>query len=372
MSCENAINSRPESPSSCQHAFKERDVNHIQEPKHFDWLKKRFTDCFGLPTEMYKRRRLVSFDGVELAKGYARVVATWQGLFFELKDEDINYRDLKPGFDTRSGMTTLSTKGVKLFKLTREDTRTTPRPHRFAVKPRGNSTTPCNRLKVGRYYAHVYQTKLEMNGFLKTLNSKSIARDLKKIWGLHYLPRSGDLDQSHQLYQNLPEDPRHQNIHRQQESQPKAQSLVSNLRRSNLKPTRPIHSNRQNNPQQTYAQQPQPTVVPTTGFYPSFPLASNPPPFIYSNPALTHNHQKPRIPCFQPYQLYHMQNPQSLPHQTPQIQPQVNYQPTQLNHHSTPSQYYMSTQHPYANYPPIQNYGLPQQSTNARQQNNAN
>ena len=45
---------------------------------HFHWLKKCFTDCFGLPTEMYKRRKLISFDGVELAKGYNRVVATWQ------------------------------------------------------------------------------------------------------------------------------------------------------------------------------------------------------------------------------------------------------------------------------------------------------
>ena len=56
-----------------------------EEAEHFHWLKKRFTDCFGLPTDMYKRRRLCSFDGVELAKGYNRVVATWQGLFFEIK-----------------------------------------------------------------------------------------------------------------------------------------------------------------------------------------------------------------------------------------------------------------------------------------------
>ena len=94
MSCDLEIHSRPDSPSSYPQALKEKYVNEVHATTHFDWLKKRFTDCFGLPTDMYKRRRLVSFDGVELAKGYTRVVATWQGLFFELKDEDINYQEL--------------------------------------------------------------------------------------------------------------------------------------------------------------------------------------------------------------------------------------------------------------------------------------
>ena len=261
-------------------------------------------------------------------------------------------------------MSTLSTKGVKLFKLSREDTRTTPRPHRFAVKPRGNPTKPCNPLTVGRWFVHVYQTKLEQNGFLKTLNSKSIAKDHKKRWGPNYLPRPGDLDQSPELHPNLPEDPRHQNIHRQQETHPNAGPLVSNQRRSNFEPIRPSHSNRRNNAQLMYPPQPQPTVVPTTGIYAPFPLAINPPPFIYSNPARPQVPQNPQISCFQRYHQNQVQNSHPLPHQTPQIQPQMNYQPTQLNHHSTPTQYYTSNQHTHANYPPAQNYGLPQQNMN--------
>ena len=101
----------------------------------------------------------------------------------------------KPGFNTAQGISTLSTKGVTIFKLSREDTRTTPRPHRFAVIRRGNPDTPCNPLKVGVWYAHVYQTKVELNGFFKTLNSKAIARNLKKKWGLRYLHRSRDIEQ---------------------------------------------------------------------------------------------------------------------------------------------------------------------------------
>ena len=151
----------------------EQGAHPMEEASHFHWMKTRFMECFGLPTDMYKRRNLISFDGVILARGYNRVVATWQGLFYELKDEDINYKDLEPGFNTAQGCSTLTTKGVRIFKLSRADTRAIPRPHRFAVLPRSNSNSPCNPLKVGVWYAHVYQTKLEINGFLKTLNSIS-------------------------------------------------------------------------------------------------------------------------------------------------------------------------------------------------------
>ena len=71
-------------------------------------------------------------------------MATWQGLYFELREEDINYGDLETGFNTELGISTLSTKGVKLFKLRRAETRTTPRPHRFAVIPSGNPSEPCS------------------------------------------------------------------------------------------------------------------------------------------------------------------------------------------------------------------------------------
>ena len=173
------------------------------EANHLSWLKQRFTECFGLQTDMYKRRKIFSFDGVLLAKGFERVVATYQGLFFELRDEDINYEGLECGFNTARGKSTLSTKGVSLFKLSRADNRTTPRPHRFAVIPSGNPSTPCNPLKVGRWYVHVYQTRVEMNGnFTKALNSRSMAQELQKLWGIQYLPRSRDVENV--LPQNYP------------------------------------------------------------------------------------------------------------------------------------------------------------------------
>ena len=165
-----------------------------QEPRHFAWLKKQFEQCFGLSADSYKRRPIYSFDGVKLAEGFNKVVATWQGLYFELKGEDILFELLDRDLNTARGITTYSTKGVQIFKLHREDVRTTPRAHRFAVIPSGNPTQPCNPLKVGKFYVHVYQTKVKLAvNLMKTLNSKSIARTLKQMYGIRYLPRPRDL-----------------------------------------------------------------------------------------------------------------------------------------------------------------------------------
>ena len=121
-------------------------------------------------------------------------MATWQGLFFELKGEDIIFENLERSFNTARGITIWSTKGVQITKLNREDLRTTPRPHRFAVVPGENSSRPCNPWHVGKFYVHVYQTKLKLgDNFFKTLNSKAIARNLKEMYGIRYLPRPNDL-----------------------------------------------------------------------------------------------------------------------------------------------------------------------------------
>ena len=79
-------------PEICNESNGREGTDPSESDRHFHWLQKCFTDCFSLPTEMYKRRKLISFDGVELAKGYNRVIATWQGFYYELRDEDINFR----------------------------------------------------------------------------------------------------------------------------------------------------------------------------------------------------------------------------------------------------------------------------------------
>ena len=76
------------------------------EPAHFDWMRNEFKKCFGLPTDSYKRSAIYSFDGVLIAYGYNKVVPTWQGLYFELKGEDIDLENLNRSFNTARGVTT--------------------------------------------------------------------------------------------------------------------------------------------------------------------------------------------------------------------------------------------------------------------------
>ena len=317
---------------------RKHELHRSQEESHFDWLKKRFTECFGLPTDMYKRRKLMSFDGVEVAKGYNRVVATWQGLFFELRDEDINYDALAPGFNTAQGMSTLTTKGVKLFKLSRADTRTTPKPHRFAVIPSGNPATPCNPLKVGRWYVHVYQTKIELDGFLKTLNSKAIARDLQKKWGIQYMPRSRDIDQV--LPQPIPpSDPTIQSVPYPSEPHPSRAPANPNEQRLYNQPVPHRENLHQNNAPFTFQTRLPPTLPVTMAAtnataQPTFPLTSNPPPLLYNSPVNPYALQNPQI--HQNRRQYQQPSCQQLVQQLPP----VTSQPAQFAQFPVPSYYY--------------------------------
>ena len=44
--------------------LRQQEALPLEEARHFHWMKKRFTECFGLPTDMYKRRNLISFEVV--------------------------------------------------------------------------------------------------------------------------------------------------------------------------------------------------------------------------------------------------------------------------------------------------------------------
>ena len=253
-------------------------------------------------------------------------------------------------------MSTLATKGVKLFKLTREDTRPTPRRHRFAVIPRGNPTTPCNPLIVGRWYVHVYQTKIEINGVLKTLNSKAIARDLQKKWGLQYYPRTHDTDQvlPHPIplhgapIQNIPYPPAPQ-----QNTAPVNSSeypLRDNSRQINI-------------PTTSKMRQPHIATGATTGVkaptHPTYPTTIYPSQFKYINPTYPHLIQSP-------YMWQNLQQHQQLsPQQWVQPQPLTAPQSAQLAHPSVPGYHQPqmnlqpNVQNPYfTSYNPKQQYNV--------------
>ena len=57
---------------------------------------------------------------------------------------------------------TWSAKGMRVFKLTKSDLRGKPPPHVLAVNQPAGFSNPCNPLMVGKYYAHLYHTKVEV------------------------------------------------------------------------------------------------------------------------------------------------------------------------------------------------------------------
>ena len=107
-------------------------------------------------------------------------------MFFEISGEDMAFGYLYR--EERADQLVYSTKGVKIFKLKKPSSRETPYPHRFLVNPPTWFRGACSPLKVGIWYAHVYQTKLEIQNILRSLNSKAIARELRRICRPDYLP----------------------------------------------------------------------------------------------------------------------------------------------------------------------------------------
>ena len=154
------------------------------EPSHFQLLNNEFQKKFGLPVDSGKRRKICSFDGVQIAEGYEKVVTTWQGMFFQLKGEDITFENLRKDNRRDNSRATWRTKGVEVFKVWIEESRDIPKPHRFAVKPPQSWLRPCNPLKPGRWYVHVYQTKIETGpNIYSSLPSRTMARELKQaLW----------------------------------------------------------------------------------------------------------------------------------------------------------------------------------------------
>ena len=102
---------------------------------------------------------------------------------------------------------------MSVFRLTKPDRRSRPRAHRFAVNPPKGFNGKCNPLRVGKFYSHIYQTKVQVGRELRTLRSKQMALEMKKTFGNDYRPRKFDLQvrsiQNHpaarQRHNNIPQ-----------------------------------------------------------------------------------------------------------------------------------------------------------------------
>ena len=173
-------------------------VEHKEEtdsPLHFKWLESEFKKRFQLPINIPQKKNIWSYDGTLIARGWNKIETTYQGMYFEIDEKDIAFGNLLR--EDRHDEIVLSTRGVRIFSLKSPDTRSIPRPHRFAVSPPVGYKQHCNPLIPGRFYAHVYQTKVETSeNVVTTLQSKWTARELRKICVNNYLPIRNDLDDS--------------------------------------------------------------------------------------------------------------------------------------------------------------------------------
>ena len=172
------------------------DIDNAQdpEPENFSFLRSCFLDQIGIPLNKPQSRNVFNFDETLIARGFDKAVITWQGLFWEHSREDIAFRNLRKDQHQVPGYESWSAKGVRVFRLTKPDIRRKPRSHRFAVNPPSSFKKICNPLKMGMWYTHVYQTKVQVEKDMRTLRSRQMAKDLKKICGHFYNVRKHDLE----------------------------------------------------------------------------------------------------------------------------------------------------------------------------------
>ena len=104
-----------------------------KSPVNISFLIECFQKQIGVPMNEPLSMNIFNFDETLIAKGFNRVVTTWQGMFWEHSKEDICFRNLTKVEYPVDGVEGWRAKGVSVFRLTKPDLRTRPRAHRFAV-----------------------------------------------------------------------------------------------------------------------------------------------------------------------------------------------------------------------------------------------
>ena len=162
-------------------------------PPHEEWLNGSFYDRIGLRPEERTEVDILTFDGVLVARGYNRILPTWQGFFVELEETDVMWKYLTRDNYPPDGEECWRSPGVQVFRLTRPDNRRTPRAHRFALRTPTGFTGRCNPLLANIWYVHAYQVRFVAGNQERSLNSRTMALTLKRMYPEKYHPRWKDL-----------------------------------------------------------------------------------------------------------------------------------------------------------------------------------
>ena len=176
-----------------------RTGNRLEKPKaelrteNISYLENCWREQIGLPINEATSVTISNFYNVNFLRGYQKIVTTDQGQYFKLLKRDIDFSVLTqnaPKYGNRGRLKTWSKKGVHVFLVEKPINFSNPLPHRFAVKLNRKGT--CNWLEVGSYYCHTYQTKVNVEGEYKVLQSRVMASKLKEMFGERYHPRRNE------------------------------------------------------------------------------------------------------------------------------------------------------------------------------------
>ena len=180
-------------PMECDPTDDETDHSQTSLPPHASLLHECFQKRIGLAPTVRNEVDITTFDNVIVAKGYNRILPTWQGYYIELEKDDLVWANLQPNESPAYGEESWVSPGLTVFTRLRPDTRCTPRPHRFALKTPTNYTKPCNPLQPYKWYIHAYQARFLVDNYSRSLNSRTIASNLKELFPDRYHPRDKDL-----------------------------------------------------------------------------------------------------------------------------------------------------------------------------------
>ena len=128
-----------------------------------------------------------SIKGQDVARGYERVIADAEGLWFELTEDQIYWAKFKrrQRTETRQYWTL---PGVTLHQQLVKELNPFPRRHKLAVRLKRQY--PSSKHKKGRFYIHVYQVKVNNpNIGTRWLGTGRLTKQLKSAFGSQYHPK---------------------------------------------------------------------------------------------------------------------------------------------------------------------------------------
>ena len=160
---------------------------------HFNYLRKCWEEQIALPLAGPQKRNMYSFKNALVATGYDKIVITWQGMFYEVSEDNIELGNMTRKISPDDEVCKWVTEGVTVFKW-KPHHRHILRRHRFAIRSLKPGWMDRKVFKPTKYYIHVYQTKIERAwNDLRTLHSRTMAQHLSQNWGRQYWPRSIDI-----------------------------------------------------------------------------------------------------------------------------------------------------------------------------------